>query len=78
MKRTDFVRLENSFDSLANKLNPNTKIMSTYKCLKCGIYKNDTLNSQLNTSTTCSALQDHTEVVFHNWEKTSEEDLVCN
>ena len=78
MKRTGFGRLENSFDLLAIKLNLNAKFMSTYKCLKCGIYKNDTLNSQLNTSTTCSALQDHTEVVFHNWEKTSEEDLVCN
>ena len=77
-KRTGFVRLKNSFDSLAIKLNLNTKLMSTYKCLKCGVTKNDTLNSQLNTSVTCTALEDNTEVVFHAWEKTSEEDLICD
>ena len=52
--------------------------MSTYKCRQCGVTKNDTLNSQLNTSITCSALKENTEVVFHNWEKISDEDLVCD
>ena len=52
--------------------------MATYTCLKCGIRKNDTLNSQLNTRTTCTALEKDTEVVFHDWAKISEEDLICN
>ena len=52
--------------------------MATYKCRQCDVTKNDTLNSQLNTSITCTALEEDTEVVFHNWEKTSEEDLVCD
>lgn len=52
--------------------------MATYKYRKCGVRKSDTLNSQLNTSVTCTALEKDTEVVFHSWEKLSEEDLVCN
>ncbi|WP_417371196.1 hypothetical protein [Gelidibacter japonicus] len=60
------------------RLTQNLQIMATYKCRKCGISKNDTLNSQLNTSITCTVLEDHSDVVFHAWEKTSEEDLVCN
>ena len=52
--------------------------MSIYRYLKCGVTKNDTLNSQLNTSITCTALEEETEVVFHGWEKVSEEDLVCD
>lgn len=78
MKRTGFVCLENSFDSLAIILNLNAKLMSTYKCRQCGVIKNDTLNSQLNTSITCTDLEQNAEVVFHAWEKTSEEDLVCD
>ncbi|WP_161805004.1 hypothetical protein [Lacinutrix mariniflava] len=52
--------------------------MATYKCRKCRIYKNDTLNSQLNTSATCTAIEDNNEVVFHGWELISEEDLRCD
>ena len=78
MKRTDFVRLKNSFGALANKLNLNTILMATYTCRQCGVTKNDTVNSQLNTSITCTALEEETEVVFHGWEKVSEEDLVCD
>ena len=77
-KRTYFVHLENSFDSLQNMINPKPATMATYKCRKCGIRKNDTLNSQLNTSVTCSAKEKDANVVFHSWEKLSEEDLICN
>ncbi|MGV8812798.1 MAG: hypothetical protein ACOH2D_01690 [Gelidibacter sp.] len=52
--------------------------MATYKCQHCGVIKNDTLNSQLNTSITCTASIANTEVVFHGWAKVSEEDLVCD
>lgn len=52
--------------------------MATYTCQKCGIRKNDTLISQLNTPTTCTALEQDVEVVFHDWEMISEEDLMCN
>jgi len=52
--------------------------MATYKCRTCEIYKNDTITSQLNTSTVCKTLENNTEVIFHNWEKVSEEDLVVN
>ncbi len=52
--------------------------MSTYKCLKCGIIKDDTVNSQLNTSITCTTSESNSEVLFHSWEKTSEEDLAGN
>ncbi|WP_189702639.1 hypothetical protein [Subsaximicrobium wynnwilliamsii] len=52
--------------------------MSTYKCRKCGVYKNDTVNSQLNTSATCTASEKNDEVVFHSWECISDEDLVYN
>ena len=50
--------------------------MSTYKCRIYSVIKNDTSNSQLKTSVACTALVEHTEVVFHAWVKTSEEDSV--
>ncbi len=49
--------------------------MATYKCRICGIYKNDTLNSQLNTSITCIPLEGTKKPGFHGWDKVSEEDL---
>ncbi|WP_170233981.1 hypothetical protein [Bizionia myxarmorum] len=52
--------------------------MSTYKCRNCGTYKNDTVSSQLNTSTTCNAKETNIKLKFHNWEKIAEEDLVCS
>ncbi|RBP32994.1 hypothetical protein DFR65_102330 [Oceanihabitans sediminis] len=51
--------------------------MATYKCEKCGIQKNDTLSSQLNTSTTCNVSENDSELSFHKWKMISEEDLVC-
>ena len=51
--------------------------MATYKCQKCGIVKDDTLTSQLNTSITCSVIENSTEIAFHSWKMISEEDLVC-
>ncbi|HLV13675.1 MAG TPA: hypothetical protein VKY41_00720 [Xanthomarina sp.] len=52
--------------------------MATYKCKTCGTYKNDTLTSQLNTSTICKASNNISEIEFHKWHKVSEEDLVCD
>ena len=52
--------------------------MATYKCLKCGIHKNDTLNSQLNTSLTCDVSDNNTETMFHKWNKIAEEDWDFN
>ncbi|WP_179315393.1 hypothetical protein [Winogradskyella undariae] len=52
--------------------------MATYKCNICGIYKNDTLNSQLNTSITCRELENNSEVIFHHWAKISEENWDYN
>ncbi len=51
--------------------------MATYKCRKCGIHKNDTLNSQLNTPITCTAFEKDTDIVFHSWQMVSEEDVIC-
>ncbi|WP_302476793.1 hypothetical protein [Winogradskyella undariae] len=41
--------------------------MATYKCSICGIHKNDTVTSQLNTSITCKSSENTVEVVFHKW-----------
>lgn len=51
------------------------RIMATYTCRICGINKNDTLNSQLNTSITCIPSESTKDVGFHGWDKVSEEDL---
>ncbi|EPR71917.1 hypothetical protein ADIWIN_3115 [Winogradskyella psychrotolerans RS-3] len=52
--------------------------MATYKCCICGIHKNDTVTSQLNTSTTCKSLENTVEVVFHKWNLISEDDLMID
>jgi hypothetical protein len=52
--------------------------MATYKCKICGISKDDTITSQLNTSVTCKTSENNVEVAFHDWEMVSVEDLVFN
>ncbi|QNK77704.1 hypothetical protein H7F37_01030 [Winogradskyella sp. PAMC22761] len=52
--------------------------MATYKCSICGIHKNDTVTSQLNTSITCKSSENDVDVVFHHWVKISEENWDYN
>jgi len=52
--------------------------MATYKCKICGVQKNDTITSQLNTPLTCKGSKEDFEVHFHKWKQISVEDLICN